>query len=78
MTALRVLASENDDIAFVAKWIDDKGKPKSKSVTRTMVAQGATANIDKGTLTLPNGKRGRKAAPGMGQADLDALLASFA
>jgi hypothetical protein len=82
VTALRVIASENADIAFVAKWTDDKGNPKSKSVSREMVAKGATANIAKGTLTLPSGKRGRKAAAGMAQADLDAMvdsvLASFA
>lgn len=78
LTGLRVIPSENDEVAFVAKWTDANGKPKSKAVTFEAVRNGATADIAKGTLTLPEGKRGRKAAAGMSQDDLNALLASIA
>ena len=77
VTGLRVIPSENADVAFVAKWVNADGKPKSRTISRADVKRGATANLAAGTLTLPVGKRGRKAAPGMAQAQLDALLAGI-
>jgi hypothetical protein len=73
---LRILPSDNPNIAFVAKFVAN-GKPKSRAVTVAQKRAGATASIAAGTLTLPVAKRGRKAAEGMTQAQLDALLASL-
>jgi len=74
---LRILASDNAEVAFVAKFFVN-GKPKSRSVTVAEVRSGATANLAAGTLTLPNGKRGRRATPGMTPEAFAAHLAALA
>ena len=69
---LRGIASDNPEVAVVIKGFVN-GKAKSLAIpkaTRSLYIVDATA----GTVTMPVGKRGRRATPGLSQADLDALL----
>jgi len=78
---MRVLASDNEDVAFVIKgtsFVRD-GKPvsiKSKAIDIETARSDAFAlDIEAGTFTVPVGKRGRHSVPGL---DADSIAAKLA
>jgi len=69
--------------AFYA--VDEKGKRGEKlSITSKVIdnedtqAEGFALSLENGTLTLPEGRRGRKAADGVSQDEINARLAALA
>ncbi len=82
-------AERNPDLVFTVSGtafhtLDDKGKVKeSLSITSKPVTREQATNPDfgidltAGTLTLPEGRRGRQASAGIDQSAVDALLASL-
>ncbi len=78
---MRVLASDNEDVAFVIKgtrFLRD-GKPvsiTSKAIDIETVRSDAFAiDIEAGTFSVPVGKRGRRSTPGL---DADSVAARLA
>jgi hypothetical protein len=74
LDGFRAIASDNPEVVAVIKGFLN-GKPKSIALTWKMRDAGATVDVESGTVTLPIGKRGRRATPGLSQAELDDLLA---
>ena len=64
--------------------VDEKGKRGEKlSITSKAIdkaeaqSEGFAIDLEKGTLTLPQGRRGRSATEGLSVADLTAYLATL-